>query len=125
MGSKWNASVGMAFGLLVAVGLILGAGAQPADAAGTLTMNVSGPMILGPSQVGTYQVAVSGGTPPYSISCFRTTHTGVSNLTYLNGRVTASGASAFNVVCDVVDAASDFATDYVPVNVNGGDELPF
>lgn len=113
MGSKWNTFVGMAFGLLIIVGLALGTGVQPAEAAGTLNINLSGG---GP----VYAVAVSGGTPPYSVSCFKTTGTSVTSLAYSNGSVFATGIPPFNVVCDVVDAAGGFATDFI-----GTDDLPF
>jgi hypothetical protein len=127
VGSNQKATLSVVTLLAVAMTVLIGAGTRPAAAHWSpLAIDVTGPTDLAPGQLPVYGVSASGGTPPYAISCFKTTGSSVTGLPLSMGRVfpLCEGGETFNVVCDVVDAAGTFATDFVPVNVSGED-LPF
>ncbi|MEM9552853.1 MAG: SprB repeat-containing protein [Acidobacteriota bacterium] len=99
-------------------------------------VNLTGPTSRNPNQSGTWTATVSSGVPPYSYSWFKSTSSGITDLSSTCTSTSSSCSSStsdtqsFNIVVDVIDSTGRFATDYVFVDVDGdpdgpGGGLPF
>lgn len=90
-----------------------------------LKVTMSGPTSRQPNQSGTWTCSATAGVPPYTYTWFKTYSGGITNLGGGSSKTT-SHSTTFNIVCDVTDSNSGFATDYTNVNVSGGGgPLPF
>ncbi len=83
-----------------------------------LRVSVFGQTELDPNEAGFFGASVSGGVPPYTLSWSKATSSTVTSLP--GGSTTsASDTESFSVICDVTDAAGNFATAFLFVDVDG------
>lgn len=86
-------------------------------------VTLSGPDSRSPGQSGNWYCSVMGGLGPYTRSWFKSSTGGITDLGS-GYALSTSDLNTFNIVCDVRDAANQFGTDYIHVDVNGDPGFP-